>query len=257
MRFFLLSLILASVSSANAQDISDNVSTKKDAHPVFLNFEEGDDHGRIGDIKVDLFQILLGRFGGGVELYGRNSMRGLYLSGNYYSHFFINILNASGTNVKPETHFFTDSNGSTIPYYDHVTSSRLFRSWNVAIEYRIYKKSIKEKGRLIFWAPYVRFQQTLTDYSSDRTIWSDSGMDSPEFEAYDDENSYSNDGVESSKAIAFGVTFGRRKFINRWLSFEWYFGGGFYVPISGKRKYLNTANIPVSLRSGLIYSIGL
>ena len=152
---------------------------------------------------------------------------------------------------------FTDSSGSVIFYNDDVSSSNLFRSWNVAIEYRIYKKSIKEKGRLVFWAPYLRFQQTLMDYSTSRHIWSDGNTNSPEFEAFADENSYNNEGVESSEAIAFGVTFGRKKFINRRLSFEWYFGGGFYVPISGKQEYLNTKNLPVSLRSGLIYSIGL
>ena len=257
MRFFPFVLILASVSFAHAQDIDNNEPSKTIAHPVFLNFEEGDDNSLIGDIKVDLFQILLGRFGGGVELYGRNSMRGLYLSANYYSHFFTNILNARGSNEAPSMGSFPDSSGSMIPYYDNVTSSNLFRSWNVAIEYRIYKKSIKERGRLVFWAPYLRFQQTLMDYSSSRYIWPDGNTNSPEFEAFADENSYSNEGVESSEALAFGVTFGRKKFINRRLSFEWYFGGGFYVPISGKQEYLNTENIPVSLRSGLIYSIGL
>ena len=101
MRYFPFVLILSSVSFAHAQDIDSNEPFKTTAHPVFLNFEEGDDNSLIGDIKVDLFQILLGRFGGGVELYGRNSMRGLYLSANYYSHFFTNILNARGSNEAP------------------------------------------------------------------------------------------------------------------------------------------------------------
>ena len=228
MRFFLFVLILSSVSFAQAQDIDNNEPSKKTAHPVFLNFEEGDDNSLIGDIKVDLFQIiLLGRFGGGVELYGRNSMRGLYLSANYYSHFFTNNFNPLGSNFNPlgsnggpTLESFTDSSGTVICYNDDVSSSNLFRSWNVAIEYRIYKKSIKEKGRLVFWAPYLRFQQTLMDYSTSRYIWSDSNTNSPEFEAFADENSYSNEGVESSEAVAFGVTFGRKKFINRRLSLE-------------------------------------
>ena len=172
MRFFLVVLILASVSFAHAQDIDNNEPSKTIAHPVFLNFEEGDDNSLIGDIKVDLFQILLGRFGGGVELYGRNSMRGFYLSANYYSHFFTNILNARGRYGGPTTmESFTDSSGSVIFYNDDVSSSNLFRSWNVAIEYRIYKKSNKERGRLVFWAPYLRFQQTLMDYSTSRYIY--------------------------------------------------------------------------------------
>ena len=228
MRFFLFVLILSSVSFAQAQDIDNNEPSKKTAHPVFLNFEEGDDNSLIGDIKVDLFQIiLLGRFGGGVELYGRNSMRGLYLSANYYSHFFTNNFNPLGSNFNPlgsnggpTLESFTDSSGTVICYNDDVSSSNLFRSWNVAIEYLIYKISIKETGRLVFWAPYLRFQQTLMDYSKSRYIWSDSNTNSPDFEAFADENSYRNEGVESSEAVAFGVTFGRKKFINRRLSLE-------------------------------------
>ena len=162
MRFFLFVLILSSLSFAQAQDIDNNEPSKKTAHPVFLNFEEGDDNSLIGDIKVDLFQILLGRFGGGVELYGRNSMRGLYLSANYYSHFFTNNFNPLGSNGGPSLESFTDSSGTVIFYNDDVSSSNLFRSWNVAIEYRIYKKSIKEKGRLVFWLPI---------FDSNKRLW--------------------------------------------------------------------------------------
>ena len=162
MRFFLFVLILSSVSFAHAQDIDNNEPFKKTAHPVFLNFEEGDDNSLIGDIKVDLFQILLGRFGGGVELYGQNSMRGLYLSANYYSHFFTNILNARGSNEAPTMESFPDSSGSMIPYYDNVTSSNLFRSWNVAIEYRIYKKASKKKADWFFGLP---------TFDSNKRLW--------------------------------------------------------------------------------------
>lgn len=171
-----------------------------------------------GDVKVDFFQLLLGRIGGGVEFYHPSRSHGMYLSANFYTHIVYEIIenfSPIGGGGGPDTILSVNDYWST---------------WNVGFDYRLYQMSNKQRNRLLFLAPYIRFQQTKYRNSEGKS--------------------------GSSEALALGLNIGRRKYFNSGNSFEWYLGGGYFIPISGDNAYINVDGFRWSLRHGLIVSFG-
>lgn len=211
-----------------------------------------------GDIKMDFFQLLLGRIGGSIELYANSGRQGTILSLNYYPHLLYNSFNNLVSNQSGSTAGVEYTFHDSILYTDESDySDQEYRSWNIGFEYRFYRASEREKGRLLFLAPYVRFQQTRLTYQNTRTVtYEGGGSISAAFEEFAESNSYSYEVLSTTEAVALGLTVGRRKLLNANVSFEWYFGVGYYFLVFGNEDLLNIESIPMSFRNGLVFSFG-
>lgn len=222
-------LILSMLVSwgVHAQEILTEPTKRAVSFPRFLQQEN--DRSLQGDVKIDFFQLPLGRIGGGVEYYHPSRPQGMYLSANLYSHILYESFNDDSWIPAIAGDGPIDTTSTTSDDSEGLN----WTTWNVSFDYRFYKRSSKTTDRLLFVAPYIRFQQSLVTYS----------------------NSMNKQITNSTEAVALGVSIGRRKYFGKGRSFEWYLGGGFFVPISGSdvNAYLGQN---WSLRHGLLFSFG-